>query len=80
MIHLPALHTNFRGVKCLTYLGREGIEAEIATLRGSELSLLKARAESERVNGRDLLALMAEQLDARIVQLRQKRDAPREFR
>ena len=24
MIHLPALHTNCRGVKCLTYIGREG--------------------------------------------------------
>jgi hypothetical protein len=24
IIHLPALNSNFRGVKCLTYLGREG--------------------------------------------------------
>ncbi len=24
MIHLPALNTNFPGVKCLTHIGREG--------------------------------------------------------
>ncbi len=51
------------------------IEAEIATLAGSELAVLKARAESERIHGRDVLAQMAEQLDEQIVQLRRKRDA-----
>ena len=51
------------------------IEVDIATLTGSELAALKARAESERLNGRDLLAQMAMQLDEQIVQLRKKRDA-----
>jgi hypothetical protein len=54
-----------------------GIEIEIAALNGSELSLLKARGESERMNGRDLLAQMAEQLDIQILQLRRQRDGLR---
>jgi hypothetical protein len=53
------------------------IEVEIAALTGSELTVLKARAESEQLNGLDVLAQMAEQLDGQIVQLRQKRDALR---
>jgi hypothetical protein len=53
------------------------IEIEIAALIGSELAVLKARAESEQMNERDLLAQMAEQLDEQIVQLRQKRDGLR---
>ncbi len=51
------------------------LEADIAALTGSELAVLKARAESERIHGRDVLAQMAEQLDEQIVQLRRKRDA-----
>jgi hypothetical protein len=50
------------------------LEIEIARLNRSELSLLKARAESERMRGLDLLAQMADQLDEQIVQLRQQRD------
>ena len=50
------------------------IEIEIAALNGSELAVLKARAESEQMNGLDLLAQMAEQLDEQMVQLRRKRD------
>lgn len=53
------------------------IEAEIASLTGSELAALKARVESERKNGRDVLAQMAEQLSERIVQLRRQRDGLR---
>ena len=34
------------------------IQMEIATLNDSELALLKTRAESERINGRDLMAQM----------------------
>jgi hypothetical protein len=52
------------------------LEIEIAALNGSELAVLKARAESEQVNGLDVLAQMAEQLEEQIVQLRRKRDAP----
>jgi hypothetical protein len=50
------------------------LEIEIATVIGSELSLLKAREEAERLNGRDLLAQMAEELDVQILHLRRKRD------
>jgi hypothetical protein len=53
------------------------LEIEIAKLTGSELAVLKARAESEQMNGLDLLAQMAEQLNEQIVQLRQKRDVLR---
>jgi hypothetical protein len=53
------------------------IEIEIATLNGSEVALLKARAASEQMNGRDVLTQMAEQLDEQIAQLRRKRDALR---
>jgi hypothetical protein len=49
-------------------------------LRASELAVLKARADSERLNGLDVLARMAERLDEQIVQLRQKRDALRSRR
>ena len=54
-----------------------GIEIEIAKLNGSELSLLKARAEAERMKGRDVLAQMADQLDTQILHLRLKRDGLR---
>ena len=50
------------------------IGSEIATLNESELSRLKTRADAERINGRDVLAEMAEQLATQIVQLRRKRD------
>jgi hypothetical protein len=50
------------------------LENEMAALTGSELAVLKARAESEQMNGLDVLAKMAEQLGGQIVQLRQKRD------
>ena len=50
------------------------IEAEIAALTSSELALLKARAESERMNGRDVLAQMAAELDTHILHLRRQRD------
>lgn len=50
------------------------IENEIATLNGSDLSRLKARADAAHINGRDVLAEMAEQLAAQIVQLRRRRD------
>lgn len=53
------------------------IGVEIAALNGSELALLRARAESEWVNGLDVLAQMAEQLDQQIVQLRRKRETLR---
>ena len=53
------------------------IEIEIAALSGSELALLKTRAETEQMNGRDVLVQMAEQLDEQIVRLRHKRDALR---
>ena len=53
------------------------IEIEITALNTSELAVLKARAESEQVNGLDVLAQMAEQLNGQIVQLRQKRDSLR---
>jgi hypothetical protein len=51
------------------------LDVEIATLTGSELAVLKVRADSEHEHGRDVLAQMAAQLDAQIVHLRQKRDA-----
>ena len=51
-----------------------GIEIEIGKLNGAELSLLKARADSARTNGRDLLAEMADRLDMRILSLRRKGD------
>ena len=54
-----------------------GIEIEIAKLNGSELSLLRARAEAEQINGRDLLARMADQLDAQILHLRRTTDGLR---
>ena len=54
-----------------------GIEIEIAKLNGSELSLLKARAEAERMKGRDVLAQMADQLNTQILHLRLKRDGLR---
>jgi hypothetical protein len=43
MIHLPALHTNFRGVKCLTYLGREGMHGGRVpqTIAAAKLRLLE---------------------------------------
>lgn len=50
------------------------IAIEIATLNGSELSLLKARTESERMNGRDTLAEMAEQLERQLILLRERRN------
>lgn len=50
------------------------LESEIAALIGSELAVLKARAESERMNGRDVLTQMAAQLSERIAQLRRQRD------
>lgn len=53
------------------------IDGGIARLSGAELSLLKARAESERLNERDLLVAMAEQLDTQILHLRRRRDALR---
>jgi hypothetical protein len=53
------------------------IEIEIAALSGSELALLKARAESEQMKGLDVLVQMAEQLDEQIVQLQRNRDALR---
>ena len=53
------------------------IEIEIAALNGSELAVLKARAGSEQMNGLDVLAQMAEQLDTQIFHLRRKRDGLR---
>jgi hypothetical protein len=53
------------------------IEAAIATLTGSELAVLKARVESERMNGRDMLAQMADQLSEQIIQLRRQLDGLR---
>jgi hypothetical protein len=53
------------------------LEVEIARLTGSELAVLKATAESKQINGLDLLARMAEQLDQQIVQLGRSRDALR---
>lgn len=50
------------------------IEIEIARLNDSELSVLHARVEAERMNGRDLLAEMAAQLSAQILSLRLRRD------
>lgn len=50
------------------------LESEIATLIGSELAVLKARAESERMNGRDVLGQMAERLGERIIRLRRQRE------
>ncbi len=48
------------------------LEADIAALTGSELYLLKTRADSERVRGCDVLADMAAQLDTQIQHLRRK--------
>lgn len=53
------------------------IEGELAAFNASELAVLKARAESERMKGLDVLAQMAAQLDEQIVQLRRKRDGLR---
>jgi hypothetical protein len=49
------------------------IQAEIDTLKSSDLYLLKTRADSERMNGRDVLAQMAEELEAQLLQLRRRR-------
>lgn len=48
------------------------IEADFSALTGSELCLLKARVDSEWLNGRDLLMDMAAQLDTQILHLRRK--------
>jgi hypothetical protein len=53
------------------------IEFEMAGLTVSELALLKTRAESEQVNGMDVLRQMADQLDEQIVPLRRQRDVLR---
>jgi hypothetical protein len=50
------------------------VAVEIATLNGSELSLLKAKTESGRMNGQDTLAEMAEQLERQLILLRQRRN------
>jgi hypothetical protein len=53
------------------------LENEIVKLTGSELAVLKARTESERLHGVDVLTQMVEQLDERLVQLRRKSDSLR---
>jgi hypothetical protein len=52
----------------------EFIQSEVAALNGSELSLLRERAETEQMSGRDLLAQMAEQLNMDILHARRRRD------
>ena len=54
-----------------------GLEIEIATLNGSEWALLQTKAEAARMEGRDLLAQMAGQLDVQIIDLRLRRDGLR---
>lgn len=50
------------------------IESEIAALNRSDLSRLKTRVDAGRINDRDVLAEMAGQLAAQVVQLRRRRD------
>jgi hypothetical protein len=50
----------------------EEIDSELASLSESEIAKLKAKAQEYDQQGRDLLAEMAQQLDARIAVARQK--------
>ena len=50
------------------------IAVEISSLNGSELSVLKVKADAERMSGRDMLSDMAEQLEGQLRALRQQRD------
>lgn len=71
MIHLPALNTNVPGVKCLTYIGREGAPYDD---RMAERQLLRVGVESYAGHGgeqtprtvilRDRRIAVAEVLDA----------------
>lgn len=50
------------------------LRRELETLRGSELSALKARVDAEQLLGRDLLAQMAAEVTVQIERLRRRRD------